>query len=123
MNKKDRFIQIVETEIFNKSDIYAEAYSDFWEDVVSFWEDFKSNKPKSSGGVTENGAKILIWMQENEISRSNIFISKEIAEGLFTSGRSVAGSMRKLAADGYVQKVGENPVQYALTDLGRSFQI
>ena len=121
MTKKEAFIKIIQEEIFNKADIHAENYPDEFELATAFWEDFKNNKPKSSGAVTENGAKILSWMQENEANKSNLFISKEIAEGIFSSGRSVAGSMRKLAADGYIQKTGENPVQYSLTDLGRTF--
>ena len=120
MTKREAFIKIVE-EMFNRADIYAENYPNEFELATTFWEDFKNNKPKSSNAVTENGAKILAWMQENEANKSNLFISKEIAEGIFSSGRSVAGSMRKLAADGYIQKTGENPVQYSLTDLGRSF--
>lgn len=120
MTKREAFIKIVE-EMFNRADTYAENYPNEFELAATFWEDFKNNKPKSSNAVTENGAKILAWMQENEANKSNLFISKEIAEGIFSSGRSVAGSMRKLAADGYIQKTGENPVQYSLTDLGRSF--
>ena len=62
-------------------------------------------------------------MQENIEKMSNLFTSKEIAEGLFTSGRSVAGSMRKLVTDGYVEKVGKDPVQYSLTEIGQNYKI
>ena len=53
---------------------------------------------------------------------NNIFTSREAAEALFTSGRSIAGSMRKLVNDGYVDKVGKDPVQYSLTDAGKNYQ-
>ena len=53
---------------------------------------------------------------------SNVFTSKEAAEALFTSGRSIAGSMRKLVNDGYVEKAGKDPVQYSLTKAGKSYQ-
>ena len=62
-------------------------------------------------------------MQENQEKMSNIFTSKEAAEALFTSGRSIAGSMRKLTADGYVEKTGKDPVKYSLTEAGKSYQL
>ena len=49
-------------------------------------------------------------------------VLEEIGEGIFMSGRSVSGSMRKLVTDGYVEKVGTNPVCYGLTDTGRDYQ-
>jgi Mn-dependent DtxR family transcriptional regulator len=61
-------------------------------------------------------------MQENVDTMSNVFTSKEAAEALFTSGRSIAGSMRKLVADKYVEKTGKDPVQYSLTEAGRNYQ-
>ena len=122
MNKKEKFINLVETEIFNRSDIWIENYENDWGDIVSFWEDFKAGKVKNSGAMTENGAKLLSWMQENVEKMSNVFTSKEAAEALFTSGRSIAGSMRKLVNDGYVEKAGKDPVQYSLTEAGKNYQ-
>ena len=58
-----------------------------------------------------------------EEAMNNIFTSKEIAEALFVSGRSVSGSMRKLFGDGYVDKEGNNPIKYSLTDLGRDLSL
>ena len=75
MTKKEAFIKIIQTEIFDRTDIYAEN-----------------------------------------------FTSKEAAEALFTSGRSIAGSMRKLVNDGYVEKTGKDPVQYSLTEAGKNYQ-
>ena len=123
MTKKEAFIKIIQTEIFDNSTIYTENYSnEEWNKALEFFEELKNNKTKSSKEMTENGQKFLIWMQENLESMNNIFTSKEIAEGLFTSGRSVAGSMRKLVNDGYVEKIGTNPVQYALTEKGMNYK-
>lgn len=122
MTKKEKFIKLIQTEIFDRADIWSENYEEDWLDVVSFWEEFKNGKVKNSGAMTENGAKILTWMQENVDSMNNIFTSKEAAEALFTSGRSIAGSMRKLVNDGYVDKIGKDPVQYSLTDAGKNYQ-
>lgn len=73
--------------------------------------------------MTENGSKILKYMQSNEDKYNNLFTSKEIGEGLFMSSRSVSGSMRKIIANGFVEKVGKDPVTYSLTDEGRNKQI
>jgi len=122
MTKREAFIKIIQTEIFDRTDIYVENYPDEYGLAASFWEDFKNEKVKNSGAMTENGAKLLSWMQENVEKLSNLFTSKEAAEALFTSGRSIAGSMRKLIKDGYVEKIGKDPVQYSLTEAGKSYQ-
>ena len=122
MTKKEAFIKIIQTEIFDRMDIYAENYPDEYELAASFWEDFKDGKVKNSGAMTENGKKLLSWMQENADTMTNLFTSKEAAEALFTSGRSIAGSMRKLVNDGYVEKTGKDPVQYSLTEAGKNYQ-
>ena len=122
MIKKEAFIKIIQTEIFDRTDIYAENYPDEYELAASFWEDFKDGKVKNSGAMTENGKKLLSWMQENVDTMTNLFTSKEAAEALFTSGRSIAGSMRKLVNDGYVEKTGKDPVQYSLTEAGKNYR-
>jgi len=122
MTKKEAFIKIIQTEIFDRTGIYAENYPDEYELAASFWEDFKDGKVKNSGAMTENGKKLLSWMQENVDTMTNLFTSKEAAEALFTSGRSIAGSMRKLVNDGYVEKTGKDPVQYSLTEAGKNYQ-
>jgi DNA-binding PadR family transcriptional regulator len=122
MTKKEAFIKIIQTEIFDRTDIYAENYPDEYELAASFWEDFKDGKTKNSGAMTDNGKKLLSWMQENVDTMTNLFTSKEAAEALFTSGRSIAGSMRKLVNDGYVEKTGKDPVRYSLTEAGKNYQ-
>ena len=122
MTKKEAFIKIIQTEIFDRTDIYAENYPDEYELAVSFWEDFKNGNAKNSGTMTENGKQLLSWMQKNIDTMANLFTSKEAAEALFTSGRSIAGSMRKLVNDGYVEKTGKDPVQYSLTEAGKNYK-
>ena len=131
MNKKETFIKfieiaikIAEDEITYINDI-SEKYNITTNDydiAMEFWEEFKNGKVKNSKDMTENGKKLLSWMQENEEKMSNLFTSKEAAEALFTSGRSIAGSMRKLVNDGYVEKTGKDPVQYSLTEAGKNYQ-
>ena len=74
-------------------------------------------KASETKPMTENGKKIYEWMQAHKAEMSNMFTSKEIAEALFVSGRSVAGAMRKLVNDGLVTKTGTNPIQYSLNPM------
>ena len=119
MNKREAFIKIVEKEIFlnEKNEIYKEAYEDF-ELAKEFFEELKQDKIKPKNIITENGLKILNFMYENKDKYNNIFKSKEIGEGLFVSGHSVSGSMRKLITENFVEKIGKDPITYSITDKG-----
>lgn len=119
MTKKDKFIQNINELINrNKESFMKQCGSDF-EDVMSYFADIQ--KSKSSAGITEQGKKVLQFMQEQYVTMNNDFTSSAIAQGLFTSGRSIAGSTRKLITDGYVEKTtAENDkVHYHLTDVGK----
>lgn len=123
MTKKEKFIEFVnelmELAEFNE---WHGSWKEDYKDAIDFFEELKNNKVKTAKEMTENGAKLLSWMQENKEKMSNVFTSKEAAEGLFTSGRSIAGTMRKLVNDGYVKKTGKDPVQYSLTEAGENYQ-
>ena len=122
MTNKEIFIKIVQEMVFDLDNL-NEFFSD--EEItkaIDFWEDLKNDKIKNSGAMTENGKKLLSWMQKNVDTMTNIFTSKEAAEALFTSGRSIAGTMRKLINDGYVEKIGKNPVRYSLTEKGKQYK-
>ena len=123
MTKKEKFIEFV-NELMNVAmvDTWDDKDKEDWKDAFDFFEDLKNNKVKNSGAMTENGTKLLSWMQENVDTMTNLFTSKEAAEALFTSGRSIAGSMRKLVNDGYVEKIGKDPVQYSLTEAGKNYK-
>ena len=122
MTKREAFIKIIDY-LFEEESLHLdEAFEEEWPLAKEFFNDFKNGKVKNSGAMTENGKKLLTWMQENEEKMSNVFTSKEAAEVLFTSGRSIAGSMRKLVADEYVSKVGKDPIQYSLTEAGRNYK-
>ena len=69
--------------------------------------------------ITDNGKVILDYMQKNPTPQK----SRDIAEGLFTSSRTVSGAMRKLVNDGFVIKSGENPIVYSLTEKGKNYII
>ena len=116
MTKKEAFIKVIQTEIFDKSDIYSENYPDLWEDVCMYWEALKGKAETEKPMFTNNGKLILKYMQQH--LETPMWKAKEIAEGLFISSRSVSGAMRKLITDGYIEKIGESPASYALTDTG-----
>lgn len=123
MTNREKFIAELEAYISHETTI---PFSD------EAWEYFKSLKnivEKEKPLFTENGAKVLIWMQENAVEYNNILKAKEIAEGMFAIGgtpitsRTVSGAMRKLITDGYVSKTAGTPVCYSLTELGETVEV
>lgn len=116
MTNKEVFIQTVE-ELF---DTHATEIPDV---AWSYFEQLKATAEKEKPPFTENGAKVLIWMQENYESYNNILKAKEIGDGLFCSSRTVSGAMRKLITDGYVSKTEGTPTCYSLTELGMTVEV
>lgn len=76
----------------------------------------EKNKPL----FTKSGLKILEYLQG--VDGKN-FKAKDIALGMNVSSREVSGAIRKLVTDGYIQKFGQNPVIYNLTEQGKTFDI
>ena len=113
MTNKEKFIKEIEELI--PSHCLSEG-------AMAYFESLKKDKGHSKA-ITENGIKILQFMKDNCDARNNIFKAAEIGEGLFMSGRSVSGSMRKLVSDGYVVKEGKDPVCYSITESGKSFEL
>lgn len=119
MTKKEAFIKMVES-LIDPLDINELKEDDETKMAIEFFQELKENKastPKPE--ITENGAKILAYMQENYQKYNNVFKAKEIGEGLFVSSRSVSGSMKKLITEGFVEKIGSDPVAYSITDKGK----
>lgn len=121
MTKKEKFIKIVEDLFTEVNDIQdKEIDQDAWD----YLETLKTQKTKTrSVEITENGKAILEYMQSAIEKFDNNFLSKEIAEGLFTSSRSVSGAMRKLVTDGFVEKSEDSPIIYSLSEKGKDFKI
>lgn len=93
------------------------------ENLIEYWNKYKGTAAagENKEAFTENGKKILMFLQENlEI---NLWKSKDIAEGLFIPARTVSGAIRKLVNDGYVDKVGQDPVIYSITEKGKEVKI
>jgi len=119
MTKKEAFISMIEVLLDNPL-----VTQDFEEDkeiykkALEYFEELKSAPATQKPEITENGAKILKYMQENYQKYNNVFKSKEIGEGLFISSRSVSGSMKKLITEGFVNKIGTDPVAYEISQKG-----
>lgn len=123
MSKKDNFIKIIQREIFDNPTVYAENYPyEVWTDALTYFEALK-NGSNERPLFTENGKLILQFIQKNKDTFNNLFKAKDIGEGLGISSRTASGSMRKLVADEYLEKVGESPTIYSLTKKGEEVKI
>lgn len=116
MSKKQKFIELVD-KLLNEMD--ADEFSELDKEAIEYFNilkaaDINNDKPK----FTENGKMVLKYMQDNKELRNNIFNAKDVGEGLGVTSRTASGAMRKLVTDGYVEKIGTNPVIYSLTTSG-----
>lgn len=119
MTKKEAFLKIVKAEIFDRADIYVENYPDIFGDAKDYFNGLNVSGNDERPRFTENGKRVLEYMQENVDTYNNLFKAKNIGEGMEISSRTVSGALRKLVNDGYVEKVGENPTVYSLTTAGK----
>lgn len=117
MTKKEEFINWVE-KIMKVAEIDWHEAPD---NIQIYWEAFKGKSESEKPAFTDNGRLILKYLQDNP--DTPMWKAKDIAEGLFVSSRTVSGAMRKLVTDGYVEKVGQEPVVYAITDKGKNVEI
>jgi len=114
MSKKQEFIKFVEMAI----NAYPQEMN---EEARIYWEAFKGKEDIEKPMFTDNGKLILRYLQDN--LTTELWKARDIAEGLFVSSRTVGGAMRKLCSDGYVEKVGQDPVVYTLTKKGKEIVI
>ena len=61
------------------------------------------------------------YLQDN--IQETMWKARDVAEGLFINPRAVSGAMRKLVSDGYIEKMGQDPVIYSLTEKGKNIKI
>jgi DNA-binding MarR family transcriptional regulator len=113
MSKKSEFIEYVEKLVKEE---------EMSENAKEFWEALKNIKENEKPTFTDNGKLIMKYLQELP-EGSPMMKAKEIAEGMFVSSRAVSGAMRKLVTDGFVEKVGQDPVMYILTEKGKNINI
>ena len=117
MSKKQEFIEFVE-KMMNELNIGPDHMSD---NVSIYWEALKGKEETEKPLFTDNGKLILQYLQDH--SEVPIWKAKDIAEGLFVSSRTASGALRKLVNDGFVEKVGQDPVIYSITEKGKNINI
>lgn len=114
MSKKQEFIKYVEMAI--------EAYpTEMPAEAKVYWDALRSKEEVEKPLFTDNGKLIMKFLQENH--DTPMWKSRDIAEGLFISSRGVSGAMRKLVSDEFVEKIGQDPAMYALTEKGKNIVI
>lgn len=117
MSKKQEFLNFVD-ELMEAAKVEPEAIP---ADAKAYLEALRGKEEEDKPLFTDNGKLILKHMQDTP--EVPMMKAKDIAEGLFISSRAVSGSVRKLVTDGYVEKVGQDPVIYALTEKGKNTEI
>ena len=111
MSAKSDFIKFVK-------DLSREVDPNDWpQGAKDYWEMLTIEKEKPE--FTDNGKLILKYLQETAEEHPEQK-AKDIGEGLLISSRTVSGAIRKLVTDGYVEKVSQDPVIYALTEKGKN---
>ena len=124
MNKKELFVMMVEA-FLEKGTVEGTLSTSQLDEAIAYFNAFKSTQDKKADKpqFTDNGKLILKAMIENNEERANMFSAKQIAEYAFITSRQVSGAIRKLVTDGYCEKVGQDPIIYSLTDLGKQIDI
>ena len=124
MNKKELFVMMVEA-FLEKGTIEGTLSTSQLDEAIAYFNAFKSTQDKKADKpqFTDNGKLILKAMIENNEERANMFSAKQIAEYAFITSRQVSGAIRKLVTDGYCEKVGQDPIIYSLTDLGKQIDV
>jgi DNA-binding MarR family transcriptional regulator len=116
MSKNQKFIECVEEALFSKVDL-----NDLDPDVIAYWEALKGTSNTEKPTFTDNGKLVMEYLQG--LDGSPTLKARDIAEALFVSSRTVSGAMRKLVTDGFVEKIGQDPVMYSITEKGKNIDI
>lgn len=116
MSKKEAFIDYV-TKIMDKL-----AAPEMSEEAQEYWDALRFKEEKEKPMFTDNGKLIMEYLKSlpDDVSAMK---SKDIAEALVVSSRTISGSMRKLVLDGFVEKIGDSPVLYKITEKGKNIEI
>ena len=122
MNKKQKFIELVD-KLLDDVGAAVDDENDKYKEALEYFEILKAEKENNKPPFTENGAKVLKYIQDNYEQFNNMFKAKDIGEGTMMSSRGASGAMRKLVTDGYLEKIGADPVIYALTEKGKTVDI
>lgn len=118
MSKKSEFLKFLNELLVTAPEETINKMSD---DVKKYIEFLTKENDIEKPLFTENGKKILVYMRENQ--NVPLMKARDIAEGMEISSKTVSGAIRKLVSDGYVEKVGQDPTVYTLTENGKNIEI
>ncbi len=113
---KEEFLKFLNALMEAAPDVANDLMTENIQSYIDMLSGQKSDKPV----LTENGAKVLKYLQNSSLP---MFKAKEVAEGMGITSRGVSGTLRKLTTDGFCEKVGQDPVVYVLTEKGKTFNI
>ena len=111
---KQEFLDFLNSLMEAAPDVVEEKMTENVKKYIETLSGIKDEKPIITDKV------ILDYMQKTDVPMMK---AKDIGDGLMISSRKVSGSLRKLVTDGFVEKVGQDPVIYALTEKGKNFII
>ena len=114
---KQEFIEFLNALMAAAPNVVSEKMTPNIQAYIEALQDKKEEKPV----LTDNGKLILSYLQQHP---DKIMLkARDIAEDLFISSRGVSGALRKLVNDGFVEKMGESPVIYSITEKGKNYII
>lgn len=90
------------------------------DNIRSYIEILNGSKPDKPQ-VTENGQRILKYLQENPEFKT--WKARDLADRMGMASRGVSGTLRKLVNDGYCEKISTDPVVYTVTNKGMNYII
>lgn len=110
MSKRTDFINFIEQNV---------NWDNATDDIKKYWSVYVGQEEVEKPLFTDNGKMILGYMQEH----TDMLKARDIAEGLFISSRTVSGAIRKLVTDEFVEKIGQNPTIYQITEKGKNINL
>ena len=117
MSKKQEFVNYIKNVLDYLEETKA-PITPMEKDALLYWNALlETNIDGEKVEFTDNGKAILQFLQNN--TSTEMWKARDIAEGLFKPSRSIAGACRKLVTDGYLEKMGENPAVYTITEKGK----
>ena len=111
--RKEIFIREVER-------LFAENENSIDPVALDFFKDYCKGKATNKKEITEKGISIILGMRAME---DGYVTAAAIGAEIDMNGKSVAGSLKKLVTDGYVEKKAGNPAAYRLTEKGQTCEI
>ena len=113
---KQEFLNFLNALMVAAPDVAEELMTD----NIKIYIETLTNSNVEKSEITDNGKIILDYLQKNPAPS---WKARDIAEGLFISSRSVSGTLRGLVNNNFLEKIGETPSVYVLTEKGKNYKI